>query len=422
MEIGVEASVASLTGRGLRRDPAVAAVRCAGWLRERGPALAAFALLLVTIESIRVWSSGGGSGGGDSLPWRAHWLAIELSTLGAGAVAGPVLAERAGWQGWRHLALTAASTFGAVGIGAAIVHGLFAADLELAARQAGFASGDALLARGWWFFTMGGLLFGSFAGSRDRVLAAIRAAQATELECNRIQRTSIDLQLQALEAQLEPPLLFGVLDEIESLYGTDPQAAERLQDDLIAYLRAALPRTPARSCTLADEAALVEACLRILPQARTRRVGVDIRLPEPLGRHPFPPMVLLPLARDAVAAQATAILVIGAPGRRPGGTPMVEVTMVAVGVARVPGWTPQRVAALQRTLTDLFGTVAALEIKPLAKGAAAVLTCPAAGSPDTEISGGRGQSRDLGVRAAIRAPTLGVRSTGRFLINSGSEQ
>ena len=128
-------------------------------------------------------------------------------------------------------------------------------------------------------------------------------------------------------------------------------------------------------------------------------------------------MVLLPLAREAVAAQATAILVIGALGRRPGGTSMVEVTMVAVGVARVPGWTPQRVAALQRTLTDLFGTVAALEIKPLAKGAAAVLTCPAAGSPDTEISGS-----DLGVRAAIRAPTLGVRSTGRFLINSGSEQ
>lgn len=383
MEIGVETSAASLSPRGLRSDPSVAAVRCARWLRERGPALAAFALLLVTIESIRVWSSGGDPGAGDSLPWRTHWLAIELSTLGAGAVVGPVLAERAGWQGWRHLALTAASTCAAVGIGAAIIHGLFAADLELAARQASFASGDTLLARGWWFFTMAGLLFGSFAGSRDRVLAAIRAAQATELECNRIQRTSIDLQLQALEAQLEPPLLFGVLDEIERLYGTDPQTAERLQDDLIAYLRAALPQTPARARTLADEAALVEACLRILPQARTRRIGVDIRLPEPLGRHPFPPMVLLPLARDAVEAQATGVLVIGAPGRTPGGTPTVEVTMVAVGVARVPGWTPQRVAALQRTLTDLFGTVAALEVTTLPEGIAAVLTCPAAGAPDT---------------------------------------
>ena len=383
MEIGVETSGASLSPRGLRRDPAVAAVRCAGWLRERGPALAAFALLLVTIESIRVWSSGGGSGGGDPLPWRVQWLAIELSTLGAGAIAGPVLAERAGWQGWRHLALTAASTSATVGIGAAIVHGQFAADLELVARQTGFASGDALLARGWWFFTMGGLLFGSFAGSRDRVLAAIRAAQATELECNRIQRASIDLQLQALEAQLEPPLLFGVLDEIESLYGTDPRAAERLQDDLIAYLRAALPQAPARPRNLADEAALVEACLRILPQARTRRIHVDIRVPEPLGRHRFPPMVLLPLARDAAAAEATAILVIGARGRAPGGTPAIDVTMVAAGVARVPGWTPQRVATLQRTLADLFGTAAALEIKPLPEGIAAVLSCPATGTPDT---------------------------------------
>lgn len=347
----------------------------------RWPAILALALALVTLETIRLWSLGADSGAGEILYSRIGWYVAGLSMMGSGAVLGPLLAERTGWRGWRGAALTAVSTLAAVAVGAAVFRGLFAADLALVARQSGFASADALLLRDGWFCAMAGMLFGVSERSQHRALAAVQAAKAAELECVEMQRRYVELQLETLEAQLDPGLVFPLLDEIERLYRRDAPAANALLDDFIGYLRAALPRFPGAARTLAEEAAQVDAYLRIQPAARVRNVAVAIDLPGSAGRRPFPPMVLLPLARAANAAGATGIIVSGTQSPATEGEAAVEVMVIAVGADAVPAWSAHDLEGLQQTLTAFFGETIVPRLRVLPVGAAVVLRCPAGRAP-----------------------------------------
>ncbi len=234
MKTGARTIGAEAPSRTVRLRAITAPAMRAGSLRRRWPAFAAFALLLATLEAIRLWSTGEQPQSGDLLAARLPWLVVALSTLGTGAIAGPLVAEAAGWRGARHLALTVAATATAVGIGAAVLHGAFGAELEFAARDGGFVSGEALLLRGWWFYSGAGILFGVFAGSRDREFATRSAALKAELECAQIEHRSLELQLRALEADLEPGLVFQQLDEIGRMYRIDPLRADELLDRLIA--------------------------------------------------------------------------------------------------------------------------------------------------------------------------------------------
>ena len=346
----------------------------AGSLRRRWPAFAAFALLLATLEAIRLWSTGASSQPDDSLVARLTWPAIALSTLGTGAIVGPLLAERAGWRGARHLALTAGATVAAVGAGAWALHGAFGAELALAARDGGFASSDALLLREWWFYSTAGILFSVFAGSRDREFATRSAALKAELECAEIEHRSLELQLQTLEAHLEPGLVFQQLDEIGRMYRIDPLRADELLDRLIAYLRSAIPRTPAAARTLADEATMVEAYLRVLPGSSASSIDVFVDLAAPVRQCAFPRKVLLPLASAAASAGATRIALLGVPGPAIEDSPGIEITLRASGVTTVPGWTAERLAAAQRALTEAFGPAAAIVQQTTQDGVALALT------------------------------------------------
>lgn len=374
MQAGIESMAARAPPVGALPRPAAAPTRHSDGLRRRGASVAAFILLLVTIESIRVWSTADERGILGFMHAHGRWLVFELATMGVGAVLGPVLAESAGWQGWRHLVLTAATTFAAVGAGVAVLHFGFAADVALAAGHGGFVSGSALLLRAWWFFSTAGFLFGIFASSRERALGAVRAAQAAEVECAEMQTDAIEFRLRALQARLEPRLVFALLDEIGTLYGRNPATADALLDDLIAYLRAALPQLPDGVPTLADEAALVESLLRILPDARAHALAVAVRIPEALGSRRFPSAVLAPLACDAAAAGATCLELSAVPGA---GARGVEVSIAAGGIAEVPGWSAQRLEALQPTLARLFGASAAMELRVRPEGPVLVMRCPA---------------------------------------------
>ena len=360
------------TSRRARLRAIAAPAMRAGSLRQRWPAIAAFALLLATLETIRLWSNHA-PGSHDFTTVHLPWLAVALPTLGAGAIVGPLIAEAAGWRGARHLALTTAATAAAVGVGAAVLHGVFGARLELAARDGGFASGEALLLRGWWFYSMAGVLFGVFAGSREREFATRSAARAAEIECAGIEHRSLGFELQALAAQLDPRLVFGQLDEIARLYRTDPPRADERLDRLIDYLRSAIPRAPSALRTLDDEATLVAAYLRVAPGSRAPGVEFAIDLDASVRRAPFPRRVLLPLATAAASAGATRITLIGRPGPAGAGAPGVEVTLQASGIDDVAGWTSERCAAAQRTLAAALGAPVTIVQRVLKRGVALTL-------------------------------------------------
>jgi LytS/YehU family sensor histidine kinase len=135
-----------------------------------------------------------------------------------------------------------------------------------------------------------------------------RAAHKTEAtlraaELDRIRKREIALEsrLQAMQARVEPQFLFNTLSQVERLYEIDLAAAERMLDNLIDYLRAAMPLMRRTSSTVAQELELARAYLAIVKARLGERLVFDIDVPAHAGDARLPPMMLLPLIDHAVA-------------------------------------------------------------------------------------------------------------------------
>src|SRR5689334_2018131 len=55
-------------------------------------------------------------------------------------------------------------------------------------------------------------------------------------------KAMLESQLQAMQARVEPRFLFNTLAQVKQLYELAPLPGERMLEDLIAYLRAAMPK------------------------------------------------------------------------------------------------------------------------------------------------------------------------------------
>src|SRR5215831_18524835 len=147
--------------------------------------------------------------------------------------------------------------------------------------------------------TMSLLFFAHLASSRTHEAAAARlaAAQAAHLESR---RRAAQMRLQAVQARVDPQLLFDMLESVRRCYENDASRAERLLDELIAFLRAALPRLRSTSSSVTCEAELARAYaqLRALAGAADVDMALDVSAEAMDAR--FPPGVLLPLVDDAL--------------------------------------------------------------------------------------------------------------------------
>jgi len=146
------------------------------------------------------------------------------------------------------------------------------------------------------------------AGYRYWRRAAQRTARANaaELEHARVMRQTQESRLQAMQACIEPRFLFETLGDVDRLHAADARTAVRLLDDLIVYLRAALPHLKESTSTVAKESELATAYLNI---QRLRRGGwpafrIDVAADAHDAR--MPPMLLLPLIGHAAAPGKTA--------------------------------------------------------------------------------------------------------------------
>ena len=90
-----------------------------------------------------------------------------------------------------------------------------------------------------------------------------------QLERTRVAREAYEARLKALQARVEPRFLFDTLSDIEAAYATSAESGQRLIDDLIVYLRAALPTMEESTSSLSAELTLVRAWLSIM---RMRRI------------------------------------------------------------------------------------------------------------------------------------------------------
>lgn len=124
-------------------------------------------------------------------------------------------------------------------------------------------------------------------------------------EHSQLKRRAMAARLAALQAQVEPQLLFDALVDIEQAYGRgDSQAAQRMEQ-LIRHLRVALPRLRETGSSLEAEAELLESYLAVLRELRGIPLHFEAQWPDELNGADLPPMLLLPLLQRALRLAAT---------------------------------------------------------------------------------------------------------------------
>lgn len=115
-----------------------------------------------------------------------------------------------------------------------------------------------------------------------------------------LRRRAMASRLAALQAQVEPQLLFDALVDIEQAYDQQQSDAALRMERLIRYLRVALPRLRETGTTLEAEADLLDSYLDVMRDLQPRAPKLSRLWLDGLGSHALPPMLLLPLLQQAL--------------------------------------------------------------------------------------------------------------------------
>lgn len=218
--------------------------------------------------------------------------------------------------------------------------------------------------------------------NRERLLRAEAAAAEEKARAEGIARQALQAQLQLLQAQIEPHMLFNTLANLQGMIGIDPERAQLMLDQLIQYLRATLTSSRAETTTLAQEFALMQAYLGLMSVRMGARLGFTLALPPDLGEATIPPMLLQPLVENAI--------IHGLEPKVDGGHITIRADrigdLLSISVAdtglgldapSAKAGTHVGVANTRDRLLALFGAGAALTLEPnLPQGAIARLTLP----------------------------------------------
>ena len=211
---------------------------------------------------------------------------------------------------------------------------------------------------------------------RRRSQRARARTHAAELDRIAAQKRSIESDLQAMQARVEPQFLFNTLAQVRDLYREDAARGERMLDELINYLRAAMPRMRDTTSTLGQEIELARAYLAIVAVRLGDRLTVSIDAPAEHGGARMPPMLLLPLVDHVVrAAAAPGPRSIAIRGAAEGA--LIRLTVSDSADAFTAGRDDAGIADLRERLAALFGAQARLTLGAREDGVSrAVLEMP----------------------------------------------
>ena len=139
-----------------------------------------------------------------------------------------------------------------------------------------------------------------FFSSREKMSRLQTAAAQEKARAESVARQAMQAQLQLLQAQIEPHMLFNTLANLQGLISFDPDRAQLLLEQLIQYLRATLSSSRAGTTTLGQEFALMEAYLGLMAVRMGARLAYTLDLPDQLRDIKLPPMLLQPLVENAI--------------------------------------------------------------------------------------------------------------------------
>lgn len=183
----------------------------------------------------------------------------------------------------------------------------------------GFVAGSTLAAAIFSYpllsiFSMQWAYFSSFIGltmvislisvwsfwNKAKISELAAEAEAEKAKSAAIERQALQAQLQMLQAQIEPHMLFNTLANLQGLIALDPPRAQHMLSQLIVYLRNTLSASRAEKTTLQQEFSLIEAYLELLAIRMGKRLTYTLSLPADLREQTIPPMLLQPLVENAI--------------------------------------------------------------------------------------------------------------------------
>ena len=259
----------------------------------------------------------------------------------------------------RPLFVTAAILAGAIGGG---VVDVVVQDLGFAYMRTSRFAGDTVR----WAVTAA-VVVAIYAVQRRAAAAASRVHEAA-LERVSLDRQMLEARLQVMRAQIEPHFLFNTLANVKRLCQRDVTRGIEMLDNLVKYLRAALPQLRAGATTLGQESDLVRAYLDVLQIRMGSYLAFSVDVPAGLRNYAFPPMMLLTLTENAIkhglapSPEAGRIDVVA---RIDETCLVIEVadTGVGFGVAKTSG-TGIGLANTRARLAALYGPEAELALRP----------------------------------------------------------
>lgn len=160
-------------------------------------------------------------------------------------------------------------------------------------RMAGFStlSSLSLLVVPW--LALGALV-------RQKEALAREQALAFDLEKSELERQALDARLRLLQAQVAPHFLFNTLANVQALVDAGSPRASAVLQNLIAYLRAAVPRINEPGTTIQQEVDLAGAYLELMHMRMPDRLQFAVHVDDAARPLLCPPMMLLTLVENAV--------------------------------------------------------------------------------------------------------------------------
>jgi hypothetical protein len=131
-------------------------------------------------------------------------------------------------------------------------------------------------------------------------MLALRRATRAEAEALRLELHAKDIELRALQAQVNPHFFFNSLNSVRALIYENPESAARMIDQLAGLMRYALQSGQADTVPLRVELEAVEAYLAIEKIRFEERLRVQIAIDANLDDVKIPPMSLQTLVENAV--------------------------------------------------------------------------------------------------------------------------
>ena len=190
------------------------------------------------------------------------------------------------------------------------------------------------------------------------VQASRRANQrlhAAQLAAVAAERNVVESDLRAMQARVEPELLFAALRAVDQGYARNVEDGERALDALIAFLRAALPAEPGNTSTVAAELDLVRAYVGVAELLSCPKLELEITAEPATRANAMPAMLLLPLARWAMDGAAAALKLVARQGNG-----VLEISLRS-DLSSSSSKETQDIAGVRERLEHLYGTRAKLE-------------------------------------------------------------